>query len=83
MQSMTCKKCCEKVNLFVQYLLAKARTFSVLDFAVFKTCLICFGAWLAATFSKKAKQIKFLLLLGFLVSWAYMIWRIFFQDDTH
>lgn len=82
MQSITCKKCCETANLFVQYLLTKARTFSVLDFAVFKTCLVCFGAFLATLFSKQAKKFKFLLFIGFLASWVYLIWRIFFQDDA-
>lgn len=82
MQSITCKKCCEKVNFLVKYLLARARTFSILDFAIFKTCLVCFGAFIATVFSKQAKKFKFLLFIGFLASWVYLIWRLFFQDDT-
>lgn len=82
MQSITCKKCCEKANFLVQYLLSQARTFGILDFAIFKTCLVCLGAFLAASFSKQAKKFKFLLFIGFLASWVYLIWRIFLQDDT-
>ena len=55
-------------------------TFSVLDFAIFKVCLICFGAWLASLFSKAAQKLKPLFLIGFLATWFYLIWRIFFCE---
>lgn len=59
------------------YTVQRAKGFSLFDFAILKVCLICFGAWMATLFSKAAQKCKPLLLVGFLASWMYLIWRIF------
>ena len=69
-----------QADRFIDYTMGRARGFSVLDFAIFKVCLICFGAWLASLFSKAAQKLKPLFLIGFLATWFYLIWRIFFCE---
>lgn len=78
----SCHQCCEKCNQLLEYLMQKVRTFSVLDFAIFKMCLVCFGGWLSATFIKNIKKWKPVLFIAFLASWIYLIWRLFFQQDN-
>ena len=66
---------------FVDYTLARCRTFDAFDFAIFKICLVLFGAWFAAQFTKLANKLKKVFLIGFLISMAYLIWRIFFAEQ--
>ena len=66
---------------FVDYTLARCRTFDAFDFAIFKICLVLFGAWFAAQFTKLASKLKKVFLIGFLISMAYLIWRIFFAEQ--
>lgn len=80
-ESNFCNNCCKNCRYLIRYLMKKVQTFSVFDFAVFKMCLICFGGWLATTFIKNAKKWKLVLLIGFLASWVYLIWRLFIQQD--
>lgn len=68
-------------STLMHIILAKVRSFQILDFAIRETGLICLGAWLASVFAKPAKKLKAVFLVSFLLSWAYLIWRIFFQDD--
>ena len=82
MNSASCKDCCKKLKIYMQYLVEKAHTMTALDFTIWKVCCLCFGAWIAAVFAKTVKKCKGMLLIGFLVSWAYLIWRIFFQDSA-
>lgn len=66
----------------MQYLIERAYTMTARDFTIWKVCCLCFGAWIAAIFAKAAKKSKQILLISFLVSWSYLIWRIFFQGST-
>lgn len=65
---------------FVTYTTERVNGFGILDWAIFKVCLICFGAWMATLLSKTAQKLKHVFLIGFLATWIYMIWRIFFCD---
>lgn len=66
---------------FVKFLVARARDFSVLDFALFKLCLISFGICIGSKFAKFFKKFRIVLLISFIVSYAYMIWRVFIRED--
>ena len=50
----------------------KARGFSILDFAVFETCLLSLGLWLGTCFSKCFKKLRTLFFVAFAASWLYM-----------
>ena len=58
-----------------------ARGFSILDFAVFETCLLSLGLWLGTCFSKCFKKLRTLFFVAFAASWLYMLWRIFFDEE--
>lgn len=58
----------------------KARGFSMLDFAVFKVCLLSLGIWLGAQFSRFFKRFRVFVLLSFVASCIYLIWRLFLCD---
>lgn len=66
---------------FCDFTLERCRTFDAFDFAIFKLCLVFFGAWFAAQFTKLAKRLKKVFLIGFLVSLVYLVWRIFFAEQ--
>lgn len=66
---------------FVQYLVERARGFSVLDFAMFKVCLLSLGLWLGAQFAGLFKRVRVFVFLGFIASYIYLIWRIFLRND--
>lgn len=59
----------------------EVRNFSVLDFGIFKLCLLSLGLWLGTLWNKLLKHCRPLLFLGFAISWLYLIWRIFFKDE--
>ena len=59
----------------------EARGFSILDFAVFETCLLSLGLWLGTCFSKCFKKLRTLFFVAFAASWLYMLWRIFFDEE--
>ncbi len=61
-------------------LLERSRGFSLLDFAVLKVCLISFGIWLGAQFSKFFKRFRVFVFLGFIASYIYLIWRLFLRS---
>lgn len=71
----------EKAGVFIEYVMNKAQKFNILDFTMFKVCLLSFGLWLGARFSKFFRKYKGILLFSFLVSYIFLIWRIFFYDD--
>lgn len=70
-----------RASSLISYLVERARSFSILDFAMFKVCLLSVGLLLGTVFSKFFSKFKMLILTGFLVSWAYMFWRIFRDDN--
>lgn len=73
--------CFIKVQDIADKCMDKAKSFDILDFAIFKVCLFSFGAFLGARFSKFSKKFEFVVILTFLLSWSYLIYRIFFQSD--
>lgn len=71
----------EKASVLVAYLMEKARGFNVFDFAMLKICLLSFGLWIGSKFSKFFSRFKGILFLGFIFSYVFLIWRIFFRED--
>ena len=71
----------KQVSASMEYALEKSRSFNILDFAVFKFGLVSLGLWLGATFSGFFKKFRGVLFLGFIVSYIFLIWRIFFRED--
>lgn len=66
---------------FIQYLVERARGFSVFDFAMLKLCLLSLGLWLGAQFANLFKRVRVFVFLGFVASYIYLIWRIFLRND--
>lgn len=71
----------EKTGVFIAFLVEKARGFNVFDFAVLKLCLLSIGLWLGSTFFKFFRRFKGIIALSFVVSYIFLIWRIFFRDQ--
>lgn len=71
----------EKAGVFLEFAMEKARSFNVFDFAMLKICLLSLGLWLGARFSRFFGKFKGILFLGFILSYVFLIWRIFFQED--
>lgn len=66
---------------WTDYAVSKAQTFSVLDFAIFKVCLLSLGLWLGTCFSRFFKKFRGVLFVAFAASWLYLFWRIFFDCE--
>lgn len=64
----------------LNYLMETAHRFSVLDFALFKVCLLSLGIWLGSQFSKFFKRFRVFVFLGFIASYVYLIWRLFLRE---
>lgn len=71
-----------QVGRWVDYSVERAKDFSMIDFAVFKVCLLTLGLWLGACFSKFFKKFRGLLFVCFTASWIYLVWRVFFDDEA-
>lgn len=69
------------ISDLTDYSMERVHNFSVLDFAIFKICLMTFGLWLGIQFSAFFKKWKPVILAGFFVSYIYLIWRIFCAQD--
>lgn len=81
MQKEFSKLYCEKWRTLVAFLLSRAAHFSVLDWAIFKTCLITLGLMIGTWFARLFKKLAPLVALLFVASWIYLVWRIFFDKD--
>lgn len=66
---------------FAHYSVEKAREFSLLDFAFLKVCLLSLGLWLGATCSRFFRRFRVVIFFGFVLSYVYLIWRIFLHDE--
>ena len=66
---------------WTEYAVSRAQGFSVLDFAVFKVCLLSLGMWLGACFARAFKKFRGVLFVAFAASWMYLFWRVFFESD--
>lgn len=81
MQKEFNKPYCEKWDRLSTLLLSRAAQFSMLDWAIFKTCLISLGLMVGSLFAKLFKKLAPLMALVFIASWVYLVWRIFSGED--
>ena len=65
----------------IKFMLARAKDFSVLDFALFKLCLVSFGLYIGSKFAEFFKKFRIVILISFIISCVYMLWRIFIRED--
>lgn len=70
----------DRADDLANYSVEQARGFSLLDFAVFKVCLLSLGIWIGSQFSKFFKRFRVFVFLGFIASYVYLIWRLFLRD---
>ncbi len=82
MQKESNKLYCKKWEELMTFMLSRAAKFSAVDWAIFKTCLVTFGLMIGAWFARLFKKLAPLMALVFIVSWVYLVWRIFFDEDT-
>lgn len=71
----------DSICSLVKFILARARDFSILDFALFKLCLVSFGLYIGSKFSEFFKKFRFVILISFFISYIYMLWRVFIRED--
>lgn len=81
MQKDLSKLCGQKWEALMAFMLSRASKFSVLDWAILKTCLVTFGLMIGTWFARLFKKLAPLVALVFFVSWIYLIWRVFFDED--
>ncbi len=72
---------CKKWDELTAFLLSRAAHFSVLDWAIFKTCLVTLGLMIGTWFARLFKKLAPLVALVFIASWVYLVWRIFLGED--
>ena len=65
----------------IKFVVARAKDFSVLDFALLKLCLVSFGLYIGSKFAEFFKKFRIVILISFIISYAYMLWRIFIRED--
>ena len=65
----------------IKFMLARAKDFSLLDFALFKLCLVSFGLYIVSKFAEFFKKFRIVILISFIISYAYMLWSIFIRED--
>ena len=65
----------------IKFMLARAKDFSLLDFALFKLCLVSFGLYIGSKFAEFFKKFRIVILISFIISYAYMLWSIFIRED--
>ncbi len=65
---------------FVQFSMQQVRTFGIFDFSMFKTALFSLGLLIGAHFSHVIRKFRPLVWAGFLFSYGYLIWRVFFSE---
>lgn len=73
-------RCKEKLKVVAEFFMKRVAAFSIMDFAVLKLCLLSFGLWLGSCFAKYLKKFRVFLLISFLISYVFLIWRIFESD---
>ena len=72
-----------KINCAVlcDFAMEKVSKFTVLDFAVFKTCVFSLGVLFGAGFSTKLKKCVPVIATIAISSYIYMIYKIFLKKD--
>lgn len=54
--------------------------FTVMDFAIFKLCLVSLGAILATCFTDFFKKYKVFVIIAFVASYVYLLYRLFADE---
>lgn len=72
---------CGRAEELMDFMMERVSRFTVWDWSIFKLTLISFGALVGAACAKTIRKIAPLVALVFLVSWCYMIWRVFFDAE--
>lgn len=72
---------CEKIDALTDYVLKRAETFDLFDWAIFKTCLLSLGVLIGSMLAKFFKKLAPLTTIIFIASWGYLIWRVFFSQE--
>lgn len=62
---------------FIERSINAGRKFNVLDFAVFKICLMCLGIIAGMYFAQFFLGLAALLWVIFIVSWVFIMYRTF------
>lgn len=71
----------DSANRWTKYMVSKAQSFSVFDFAVLKICLLSFGLWVGSCFAKFFKKFRGMLFIAFAAAWGYLFWRVFVDGE--
>jgi hypothetical protein len=58
------------------FMMRRAARFTVLDWALLKTCLVSFGVLISVAFSKFFRRLKPLWVALFVLSWMWLMWRL-------
>lgn len=71
-----------EVDHITEYMIDRTREFEVIDWAVFKICLVSLGMLIGMHFTRVRKVLSSLLVVVYLSSLVYIMWRIFFPDEN-
>lgn len=67
--------------VFMDYIMDRVRRFSILDFGIFKLCILSIGMIIGSFFSKCLKKCTPVLVIIALASYAYLIYKLFFEEE--
>ncbi len=70
-----------KLSSLTDFVLSKAKKFTAIDFAIIKLCLVSMGIFIGAKFSDFLRKYSAVFVSMFIVSYFYLIYRIFFIED--
>lgn len=71
----------DSISSLVKFIVARAKDFSILDFALLKLCLVSFSLYIGSKFAEFFKKFRFILFISFIFSSIYMLWRVFINED--
>ena len=70
-----------EVDQLSEYMINRTREFEVIDWAVFKICLVSLGMLIGMHFTRVRKVLSGFLVIVYLTSLLFIMWRIFFPQD--
>ena len=73
---------CEDFTALYDTVVNRSQHFDMLDWAIFKTCLVSLGVLIGSWFAKFFKRLAPLMMVVFVASWIYLFWRMFFDYET-
>ncbi len=65
------------MRTYIKQLNDAVRHFSIIDTGMFKLCLISLGMVLGILFASQLEQVLWLLIVLFVVSWLFIVIKIF------